>query len=143
MITRTLSAYLKTWIDTEAHASVIALPVYVAGDATTMSPPCIIIEDGNAAEHEILDEVYDVTLSVTLRTIARVDDGTTTDAHFTLASYLRACLNRRDNLLTYLNGTTNIYAYDISGMSDTTATNDDVRETTYQINITALELNKT
>lgn len=139
MITRTVSEALEAWIGEQGGELISGLQRYMAGDFNDIIPPCIVIDEGSAEEHEILEEVYAVTLTVSLKTVARDDDGTTTAAHFEMCGELRDCLNRRDELITFMNNLPTLYAYDVRGMSDKTLEVDDTRETQYTIEITALE----
>jgi hypothetical protein len=139
MITRTLGLALEAWIATSGDELIEDLPCHVAGDSNESIPPCIVIDEASAEEHEILEEVYVCTMNVSLKTIARADDGTTTTQHFAICEALRDRLNQRTELLEYLNDYPNLFAYDVRGMSDKTLEVDDSRETQYTIEITALE----
>jgi hypothetical protein len=139
MIARTVSEALESWIEEQGGALINALSIYIAGDSNDIIPPCIVIDEGSEEEHEILEEVYTVDLTVSLKTIPRDDDGSTTAEHFEMCAQLRDCLNRRDEMITFMNNLPTLYAYDARGMESKTLEAEDTRETQYTINIVALQ----
>jgi hypothetical protein len=139
MITRTVAEALESWIEEQGGELINALTIHISGDSNEIIPPCIVIDEGSEEEHEILEEVYTVTLTVSLKTIPRDDDGTTTAEHFEMCSQLRDCLNRRDEIIAFMNSLPTLYAYDARGMESKTLEAEDTRETQYTISIVALQ----
>lgn len=106
---------------------------------STKGYPLIVLTDTGAEEHEVLDNVYQVTVEVQLHSVPHADgasaSATTTSSHDSLTDRLNCLLGDYDGLQTYLSQRPDLHCFNLWGNEMTTEIEDQRRVTRSEMTI--------